>query len=62
MELHERILVVLDSIHQNGRSGNFNLMYNYVERSYEINELYLAISKTTKVLQFAGQSFSESND
>lgn len=37
-------------------------MYNYVERSKEINELYLAISKTTKVLGLAGHTASQSND
>lgn len=62
VELHGRILVVLDSVREKGQDGNFNLMYNYVERSKEINELYLAISKTTKVLQFASQSVFEGDD
>ena len=34
-------------------------MYNYVERSYEINQLYLAISKTTKTLSFASKKLDK---
>lgn len=62
VELNQRIQVVLDSVRVKGEGGTFNLMYNYVERSAEINELYLSISKTTKVLQFAGLSQYKEND